>query len=120
MLVMLVVGVREAGAHRTAFGMICLPLAPRSQLPTGSSDEEHGRRSAPPASPHRLMAFARQPPQSQAVIRTAAAVRMASSLPRSLVLAWASRAESLRDAPIEQHRAKLSDIFTSEKAARVA
>jgi hypothetical protein len=29
-------------------------------------------------------------------------------------------AASLRDAPIEQHRAKLNHIFTSEKVARAA
>ena len=67
--------------------------------------------------PRRLVAYVHQPQASHAVIRTACSPPDGIVLPRSLARAWATGAESLRDAPIEQHRAKLNHSFTSEKAA---
>jgi hypothetical protein len=48
--------------------------------------------------PRRLKVSDHQPPLSEAVIRTAASRADSIMLPRSLTLAWASRAESLREA----------------------
>src|SRR5919199_980014 len=68
---------------------------------TSAPDEEPGGHSTPALLPRRLAAYVRQQPLSRTVIPTAADAPSGCPplVPRSQMLAWASRVESLRAAP---------------------